>query len=58
MKNWKLQTEYSPDCCTINYSFGLPCRHFLLKHMEERQDQAPYISINDFDPRWLHNYSE
>lgn len=56
LKEHTTKTEYSDDCCDTHYSYRLPCRHLLLKRMKEREENPPYIQIDDFDPRWLHNY--
>ena len=29
--------EYSDMCCEINYTFGLPCRHFILERLKKNE---------------------
>lgn len=46
-----LQKEYG-NCCNINKIYGLPCRHMIIKRIQE--DKIPLLSIDDFLPRWRH----
>ena len=47
--------EYRDNCCDMWEVYGLPCKHLILARMQEKR--KPYLYLDDFDPRWFHNYN-
>ena len=52
--NFPSKTEYGPDCCKTNRIYGIPCHHLINERMNQKK--IPYLSIEDFNQRWLHSY--
>lgn len=61
-----LTVQYNDKCCQTNKYFGIPCRHLIYKRVQEykkkeeeegKEIKEPYLTINDFEPRWLHYYT-
>ena len=45
---------HQKKCCKTNTIYGIPCHHLIIERMNQKK--IPYLSIEDFNPKWLHNY--
>ena len=46
-----LANEYGDNCCKNHMIYGIPCKHLLIKRIQEEQN--PLLTLNDIPIRWM-----